>query len=427
MFADDGMNASDDRLRTLVLAGVLHAFTHIYQVALMPLYYRIQQDFGLASVGSATLLLTVLMAAYFIPSYPMGILADRFSRKKLLTAGLLLNGLGFVLLGLSPNYPTAVLAVIVAGFGGSFFHPSATAMIARLYPVGTGRALGFLGVGASVGFFFGPIYAGWRAEASGWRAPVVELGVFGVIAAGLFFILAREESATPIASNTRIRNRHIFSTPLLWLVFLCAALAFSMRDFAGSGMGTAGSLFLQQAHGFNIRTTGFALSAIFIASAVSNPLFGALSDRGRMRWACFVLGTAAVLIAAFPHLPSLLLIPAYIVYGFFFMASFPTTEAALMEAVPDGVRGRVFGLFITVGGLIGNMSHWVMGRWVEHLGAAAASPRAFYPIYGVMATMVLASMVGLPCLYLLRRGEARHRESRGVAIRPASRELGAEA
>src|SRR6266850_4000837 len=155
------------RIRTLWLAGALHAFTHVYHVALLPLYLLIRQDFHLDKLGRATLLVTAMMIAYFLPSFPMGVLADRVSRKKLLGIGLFINGLGFILLGLAPTYGLALAAVIVAGIGGSFYHPAATAMIARLFPVGTGKALGLTGVGASVGFFIGPIYAGWRAETAG--------------------------------------------------------------------------------------------------------------------------------------------------------------------------------------------------------------------------------------------------------------------
>jgi len=175
---------SNHKVRTLCLAAALHAFTHIYHVALMPLYLLIQRDFQLASVGKATLLVTVMMISYFVPSYPMGMLADRVSRKKLLGIGLAINGLGFIGLSQAPNYTTALACVVVAGFGGSFFHPAATAMIARLFPVGTGRALGFLGIGASIGFFIGPIYTGWRAETAGWRAPVLE-GIRGRAAQAL--------------------------------------------------------------------------------------------------------------------------------------------------------------------------------------------------------------------------------------------------
>src|SRR5260370_26771067 len=88
----------------LWLTGALHAFTHLYQVALMPLYLLIQKDFKFQSVSQATLLLTILMVACFGPSYPIGILADRFNRTKLLGFGLAVNALGFIALSWAPNY-----------------------------------------------------------------------------------------------------------------------------------------------------------------------------------------------------------------------------------------------------------------------------------------------------------------------------------
>src|SRR2546427_1943189 len=186
--------------RTLWVSGVLHAFTHLYQVALMPLYLLIQKDFKCESVSQATLLLTVMMAGYFVPSYPMGMLADKLSRKKLLGFGLAINALGFVALALAPNYGCALAAVVLAGFGGSFYHPAATAMVARLFPANTGKALGLVGIGASVGFFAGPLYAGWRAAAlapalgaAAWRRPVLELGALGILASVAFAWLADNE------------------------------------------------------------------------------------------------------------------------------------------------------------------------------------------------------------------------------------------
>ena len=413
------MESRNHKARTLLLVGALHACTHFYQVALLPLYLPIQKDLQLADVGQSTLLMSVMMAAYFLPSYPMGVLADRFSRKKLLGWGLLINALGFVGLSFAPNYAAALACVIIAGIGGSFFHPAATALVARLCPDATGRALGLIGIGASVGFFLGPIYAGWRASQTGdWRVPVFELGLFGIVAAGAFAWFAEE--APPVAAHepTRRAPLALFPTPALWLCFLGAAFAFSLRDFAGNSMGSLGSLFLQHAHGFTVKETGVALSGIFLFSAISNPLFGHLSDRGRKRWTTFVLLVATVMIALFPRLPRAWLTPAYILYGFFFIANYPMVEAALMESVPDAVRGRVFGLFITIGGLLGNISHWVAGQWVKHLGDSAHSPENYRGLYALLALLMLASLAGLPCLHAIRKRE--QLIAPAAALNPAS-------
>lgn len=414
------MTTESHRTRMLLLVSMLHAFTHVYQVALLPLYLPLQRSFQLESVGSATFLVTLMMLAYFLPSYPMGVLADRISRRHLLGWGLAINGLGFLLLAFAPNYPVALLAMVISGIGGSCFHPAATALIARLFPLNTGRALGLIGVGASVGFFLGPIYSGWRAAQSGdWRAPILELGFAGLVAAALFLWLAEDTPIPPAASDpakagsssvasTSLKARGLFGSTEAGVAFVAAATAFSLRDFAGSSMGSLGSLFLQNAHGFTVQQTGIALSGIFLAAVVSNPLFGHLSDRGRKRWTAFVQIMAAGLIALFPHLPGHgvnLYFLVFMAYGFFFMASYPMVEAAVMLAVHDRVRGRAFGLWITIGGLIGNLSHWLVGHWVEGFGARATSVSAYYVLYAGLAVSLIVSLVGLPFLDKVRRCE----------------------
>jgi MFS family permease len=401
----------------LWLCGVLHAFTHLYHVALIPLYLPIQRDLRLGSVDQATLLQTVLMLAYFVPSYWLGVLADRWDRRQLLAWGLAINGLGFVGLAWAPNHAIALTSVIVAGFGGCCYHPAATALVARLYPVGTGRALGLVGIGAGVGFFVSPIYVGWRAEAAGWLAPLLELGLAGMLVAALFYWLTDPETGSRPAPGRKLTP--MFPGRTLWLWFIAASLLFSLRDFAGSSVGTLSSLFMQRAHGFSLQHTGLTLSAIFLAAVISNPLFGGLSDRGRMRWTGFVLGAAALGIALFPRVAPQWFVPTLAWYGFFFMASYPMVEAALMESVPDATRGRIYGFFITVGGLGGNFSHWVAGRHVEALGPAASTAASYQVPYAALAGLVLLSLMGLPCLRALRSREAGAAAARSPSTRIA--------
>ena len=392
-------------MRTLWLCTALHAFTHLYQVALIPLYLLIRRDFQLHSDGEATFLVTAMGVAYFLPSYPMGMLADRVSRKKLLGLGLAINALGFIGLSFAPNYIVAIACILLAGFGGSFFHPSATSLVARLFPEAPGKALGRIGLGASAGFFAAPFYAGWRAEQAGWRQPVLELGLLGLAGAIAFALLAHEHSpGSEPASRSRPPEK-MFASPALWFFFILGAILFSLRDFAGSGMISLSSLFLLRAHHFSSRETGLALSCIFLASAISNPLFGHLSDRGRIRWAVFVLLMASIVIFVFPHIPPAGTVFAFAAYGFFFMASYPMVEAGLMEAVHDSVRGRVFGFFITIGGFLGNLAHWFVGNRVKNLGDGASVAGNYFGTYALLALFVALSIGGLGCLHAIRRRE----------------------
>ncbi len=412
-----GTNRAGGHGRTLWLVGLLHGFNHLYNVALLPVYLPIQRDLHLPSVAAATSLTTVMMVAYFLPSYPLGVLADRHSRKRLLAAGLALNALGFIGLAVAPNYAVALFSVVVAGVGGSFYHPAATALVVGLYPQQTGRALGLIGIGASAGFFLGPLYVGWRAETAGWQAPMLELGLAGLASATVFAWLAEETPATATPESAHATK--LFPTPALWGLFLAAAAFISLRDFAACGMASLGSLFLQAAHGFNVKATGFALSAIFLVGVVSNPLLGHLSDRARLRWIAFVLSMSALLIAAFPHVATAWVIPLLLAYGFFILANYPMVEAALLTAVPAAIRGRVFGVFLTIIGLIGNLGHWWAGARVKALGATASDAVSYHGTYAGLAVLMVVSLGALPCLRALGRRERREATEAGARALPA--------
>ncbi|HEX4264596.1 MAG TPA: MFS transporter [Verrucomicrobiae bacterium] len=398
--------------RTLWLTGMLHCFTHLYGVALLPLYLLMQRDLKLDSVSKATSLVTIMMVAYFLPSYPLGVLADRTSRKKLLAYGLLINAFAFIGLAFARNYSWAVTFVILAGIGGSAYHPAATAMIARLFPKNTGRALGLAGIGSGTGFFVGPLYTGWRAAtlepvlgAAAWRRPILEIGILGILAAGVFAWMASEEAVVITDRKETLPTGKLFPTPALWFFFLLASFLFSLRDFAGLGMASLSSLFLQNAEGYDTRRAGIAVSALFIGSIVSNPLLGSLSDGRRKRWIAIVIGTGSSLIIIFPHLPGPWTIPCLLAFGFFFLASFPIVEAALMQSVPDAVRGRVFGIYVTITGFVGGLAAWVIGLLVKHMGDAAGEGHNYFELYAAVGSLGLLALIGLPCLHAIRKRE----------------------
>lgn len=372
-----------------------------------------RKDLNFTGDAQAPFLVTAMGIAYCLPSYPVGILADRLNRKTLLIAGLVINSLAFVALALVHSYSAVLISVIIAGIGGSFFHPCATSLVARLFPEATGKALGRMGIGAGVGFFIAPLYSGWRAASVGWRIPALELGLAGLAVALIFWWLADDQPPQHASATTHATPAHTaFASCAVWILLFGAATLFSLRDFAGCGMTSMGSLYLQHAHGFSPRDTGFAISCIFLASAISNPIFGSLSDRGRFRWSATVLVLASTVMLSFPWLSKAWFAIAFAAYGFFFMASYPMIEAGLMDLVPDSMRGRAFGLFITAGGVFGNLGHWSSGQWVNSLGQSAATARSYAGAYGTLATLVLLSATGLLCMNGIRK------RMRPVAIHP---------
>jgi MFS family permease len=381
---------------------------------------QIRTDLRLTGDWQATLLVSVQGLAYCGASLPLGILADKLSRRRLMSAGLLLNAAAFLGLALAPGYGWAVFCVALAGFFGSFYHPAATALLVAIFPERPGQALGRAGMGAAFGFFFGPLYAGWRAEAAGWRQPCLELAVAGMAMAVLFEWLAREPHDAPHAAPRAEEHRTRNVWPVLLGVAL-VALAFACRDFGGSGMSTLSSLFLQRAHGFGAKMTGFYLGLMCLIAMLSNPIIGSISDKRRFPVMAASLLSAAVFAAGVPWLPRGWAWVGLTAYGFCLMSSFPVVEAALMESVPDALRGRTFGTFITVGGVIASLAHWAMGRAADGLAQDAHTPSSYAPWFAVLALLIALSLAGIPGIRWLRRFCARQAASAGKGDSNAGR------
>jgi MFS family permease len=193
---------SSHRRTTLALTTVLHAFTHAFGSMLVPLYLLIVADLKLGGVRDASFIVTVYGLTYCLMSFAAGIVADRFDRKNLLGLGLIGNAIAIGLMGVTHAYWPLVALAVLAGVSGSLFHPSANALVTEHYPRAPGMAIGLLGIGAGIGFFVGPQYAGWRADSAtwqiahlavaNWQRPCVEMGVAGVVCGIAFLLFARE-------------------------------------------------------------------------------------------------------------------------------------------------------------------------------------------------------------------------------------------
>ncbi len=395
---------------TVGLCGLLHFFTHAFVAMLVPLYLLIRSDLALPRTWMATLLVTIQGAAYCLTALPAGRLADAISRKLALTLGLLVNSLAFIALAFVGSYWQAVVILLIAGVAGGFYHPAGNALLVSMYPQKPGRVMGLAGMGAAVGFFFGPTFAGWRADAASWRAPCFELGLAGLLGAAVFWLLAYEAPVRRTADRAA-RNGRPFPLSRVVLGYVAGmSLLLGFREFGGSGVGSLSSLYLQSAQAFTVKKTGLFLGLMSLPAFIGNPIFGSLSDSPRrLWWAAGVLLTAGAcaLLIPFAGLATTgrgpLILTAMVLQQLFLLSSFPVVEAALGESVPDQLRGRAFGMYTTIAGLIGSTSAWAMGSVLDLMRERAASPAAFVLPFSLLALMIVASISALFVLRALRR------------------------
>ena len=416
---------------TLALCTLLHAFTHAYGTILVPLYLLMESDLRLRGVWQASLVVTVYGFVYCATSYPAGILADRSDRKFLLGVGLLGNAAAVALMGVVRQYESVVALAVAAGLFGALFHPCANALVSAHYPKSPGLAIGFLGIGAGIGFFAGPQYAGWRAQAAVWQRPILEMGAVGLAAGVAFLFVAREAESrvrlawwggrqrrkpggapangngelthdTPGPGGGAVHAGHPLG-PALRNRVLAVAATLACRDFAGISTLTLASIYLQKAHGLDTGRAGFIVGAMMLIGVVINPLCVWLSP-GRRRLPALVasLAVAGAIVATVPWWPVRQVLWVLVVFQACHLGSFAIGDAAILERVSPAVRGRVVGLLLTVAGTLASTAPWVMGFWTDALGDAAGRPGAYAGPFAVVAALTL--LASLSAYFIARLG-----------------------
>lgn len=401
---------------------MMHAFTHAFGSMLVPLYLLMVADMHLPGVRSAALIVTIYGLVYNLGSYPAGVLADHFNRKWLLGLGLIGNALAVLAMGLTRNYDVMIGVSVAAGLCGAMYHPTANALVPAHFPKSPGMAIGVLGIGAGIGFFVGPQFAGWQAQAAhwqfdhvaDWQRPLVEMGLIGILGAIIFLIFAKEARESRTKRDAHGKRREIVSVMparmsteeivpgyesheagvhlprwLFWrVVGIASVLGF--RDFAGVAAFSLASIYLQKAHAYTAKQAGLAIGIMMLVGVVVNPVSVYISSgqrRLRMLWAVLVAG--GLLLATVPLWSVLGGVPALCLFSCCQLGSYAMSDAAILERVDPESRGRVVGVFLTLAGTFAATSPFIVGWATDLLGDRAAHPWAYLPIFGVLGAMMI--------------------------------------
>nr|WP_306416130.1 MFS transporter [Streptomyces sp. Alain-F2R5] len=117
-----------------------------------------------------------------------GSAADRYGRKKMLTAGLALFGLGSLAAGLADSTGQLIAARAGMGVGGALLLTTTLAVVMQIFaPEEHAKAIGIWSAVSALGFACGPLIGGFMLDHFWWGAiflinlPVVALGLVAVV------------------------------------------------------------------------------------------------------------------------------------------------------------------------------------------------------------------------------------------------------
>ena len=257
-----------------------HFVIHWFQQMLPMFVPMLKADLGLSDiqVGGMT---TAKQAASGVLTLPSGILSDAFVKHRpvLLGTAILLGGVAYLLVSISPIYLLVLLSLFLVGASSAFWHPPAVSSLSTFFPHHRGTALGLHGVGASVGDSIGPLCIGglllvmsWQTLAQWHILPAVILAVMVWATTRRFFAGEADRlNFDAYKSGLRDLARH----PSVFAVMGASSLV----GMARLSTVTFLPLYLVEDQGYSSLGLGFHWMLLYVMGTVSQPVMGIVSDK----------------------------------------------------------------------------------------------------------------------------------------------------
>lgn len=207
--------ASSGAWTTLFILTAVYAINIADRYVLSTLIEPIKHEFQLSDASVGFLTGAALAIFYVAAGLPLGALADRTNRKRMIGTAVAVWSAMTVLCGLSSNFWQLLLARIGVGVGEAGGTPPSHSIIAdKFRPKLRAFALSVYGIGASVGAWFGASGAGYLNDAYGWRTTLLVFGLCGLPFALLVWLFIREPKRVHDDGEARDRDATTFKDAL---------------------------------------------------------------------------------------------------------------------------------------------------------------------------------------------------------------------
>ena len=153
----------------------------------------IQDDLGVSDAQLGLIGGLYFAMFYCVLAIPVGWLADRTNRVRVLAFSCALWSAATAACGMASSYPQLALARMTVGVGEAGGVPPSYAIISDYFPPGMrGTALSLFNLGPPIGQALGVAFGASIAAAYSWRLAFVWVGVVGVVTALAVWLVVRE-------------------------------------------------------------------------------------------------------------------------------------------------------------------------------------------------------------------------------------------
>jgi predicted MFS family arabinose efflux permease len=366
----------------LLLAASVCSYVDRYILPLLQETIKIELHLSDSALGLATG--PAFAMFYALSSLPVARLAERFDRRKLLTATVAFWSTMTAVTGMANSLSVLVLCRFGVGAGEGGGVPTSHSLLSDYFPRNQrGMAMAVLSMGAPIAGILMPLVGGYVAHVWGWRVAFFALGGAGLVLAAAIYLVLRD----PRTGNRVPRNEpQPFARDLRWL-FGNPAYAWLFAAGALMGIGQAGfgvflPSLLMRVHGLGLVEAGTVLAIGGVVGVAGTFAGGYLADRfggGRGQSYPLVCALSAVL-TGIGYLGALFSSAWPVVFMFLVLAMCTSdmktgpNYAAVQNLVPVRMRATAAAVFMIAATLIGSSTGPLLAGIVSDAVADAAFP-----------------------------------------------------
>ena len=264
-------------------------------------------DSAMGALGTAFTLL------YAVVGVPLGRLADRSVRTRILAAGVFVWSLLTAASGLARNYVQLFALRLGVGVGEAACAPAGNSLIGDMFTASKrAKAISVFMMGLPIGIALSYYVSGTVAHAYGWRAAFFVAGIPGLICTLAVLFLREPERGATEAHNIGAMKREgspyklVLSIPTMWWLIASGAL----HNFNMYAIGSFLSPFLTRYHyadlalGEATQQAGFVSMFVNGLAGIPGLLLGGIIGDAIMRRRAngrLLVGAIAILISAPLH------------------------------------------------------------------------------------------------------------------------------
>jgi MFS family permease len=292
----------------------------------------IKQELALPDTYLGLLSGTAFGIFYATLGVPIARLADRFSRKWVMTTCLVLWSAFTAACGTAAGFGSLLACRIGVGVGEAGGSPPAHSLISDYFPPEKrATALAVFSLGVPFGILVGFMAGGWLDQTLGWRNAFAVVGAPGLLLAAIVALTLREPPRGH--SEGLVHGSGPAPSAREVIAFLWRAKSFRHSSFAGGLYSFVGysvvnwtPSFLVRSHGMSTARIGFWLAMIVgVGGGIGNYLGGTLADRWQAREPRARVYLPALAVAAsFP-------------FGFVIYTTSNTTLALALLVIPTAL------------------------------------------------------------------------------------------